>query len=89
MERDVWKTKAMRIPKASSPIRIAVDQKQIEKGEYFNYLGSMITNDARWTSEIKSRISVAKAAFNNNNNDDDDDSLHQQTGHLSALYTPS
>jgi hypothetical protein len=32
--------------------------------EYFNYLGSMITNDARCTREIKSMIAMAKAAFN-------------------------
>jgi hypothetical protein len=32
--------------------------------EYFNYLGSVITNDARCTREIKSRIAMAKAAFN-------------------------
>ena len=32
--------------------------------EYFIYLGSMITNDARCTHEIKSRIAMAKAAFN-------------------------
>ena len=39
-------------------------QKQLEKVEYFNYLGVMITNDARCASEIKSRIVMAKAAFN-------------------------
>jgi hypothetical protein len=32
--------------------------------EYFNYLGSMITNDARCTREIKCRIDMAKAEFN-------------------------
>jgi hypothetical protein len=32
--------------------------------EYFNYLDSMITNNARCTSEIKSRTAMAKAAFN-------------------------
>jgi hypothetical protein len=32
--------------------------------EYFNYLSSTITNDARCTREIKSRIAKAKAAFN-------------------------
>jgi hypothetical protein len=35
--------------------------------EYFNYLGSMITNDARCTCEIKARIAMAKAAFNKKN----------------------
>jgi hypothetical protein len=40
--------------------------------EEFNYLGSMIRNDARCTQEIKARIAMAKAAFN------EEDSLHQQ-----------
>ena len=31
---------------------------------YLNYLSNMITNDARCTREIKSRIVMAKAAFN-------------------------
>jgi len=31
--------------------------------EYFNYLGSLTTNDPRCASEIKTRIAVAKAAF--------------------------
>jgi hypothetical protein len=39
-------------------------QKQPEDVEYFNYLGSMITNDARCTREIKSGIVMTKAAFN-------------------------
>jgi hypothetical protein len=32
--------------------------------EYFSYLDIITTNDARCTREIKSMISVAKAAFN-------------------------
>jgi hypothetical protein len=40
------------------------DQKQLENVEYLNYLGSMITNDARYTRKIKSRMAMAKAAFN-------------------------
>jgi hypothetical protein len=32
--------------------------------EYFNYLGSVIRSDARCTRDIKSRIAMAKAAFN-------------------------
>jgi hypothetical protein len=40
------------------------DQKQPENVEHFNYLSSMITNDARCTHKIKSRIAMAKAAFN-------------------------
>jgi hypothetical protein len=41
-----------------------IDQKQLENVEYFNYLGSMITNYARYTHGIKLRISMRKAAFN-------------------------
>ena len=38
------------------------DQK-LENVEYFNYLRSMVMNDAIWTREIKSRTATAKAAF--------------------------
>jgi hypothetical protein len=39
-------------------------QKQQENVEYFSYFGSVISVDARGTCEIKSRIGMAKAAFN-------------------------
>jgi hypothetical protein len=61
---DVVKAKAMRIPRQTFPVQIMIHQKQLEKVEYFNYLGSMITNDARCTHEIKSRTAMEKAAFN-------------------------
>jgi hypothetical protein len=41
-----------------------IDQKQWENMEHFSYLGSMTTQDARSTREIKSRTAIAKAAFN-------------------------
>jgi hypothetical protein len=41
-----------------------IDQKQTEKVEYFNFLGSVIKNDARCKRKIKSRIAMEKAAFN-------------------------
>jgi len=41
-----------------------IDQKQLENVECFKYLGSLLTNDGRCTCEIKSRIAMAKAAFN-------------------------
>ena len=41
-----------------------VHQKQPENMEYFDYLGSLITNDAKCTRGIKYRIAMAKAAFN-------------------------
>jgi hypothetical protein len=43
--------------------------------EYFNYVGGMTSNGARWTREIKSRIAMARAALIQNG-----DSFYQQTG---------
>jgi hypothetical protein len=45
-----------------------IDQKQLENVEYFNYLDSMTTNDARCTRESKSGIAMAKAAFKKQKN---------------------
>jgi hypothetical protein len=46
------------------PVRTMIDQKQPENVEYYNCLGSMITNDTRCTREIKSRIVMTNEAFN-------------------------
>jgi hypothetical protein len=64
MEMNVGKTKAMRISRQQSPIQIVTDQNQPENVEYFNYLGSMVTNDGRYTREIKSRIAMVKVSYN-------------------------
>jgi hypothetical protein len=64
MDMSVEKTKVMRISRQPSPIQIMIDQKQSENVEYLNYFGSMITNDAGCTHEIKSRNAMAKAAYN-------------------------
>jgi len=40
------------------------DQKEMENVGYFNYPGNLITNDARHTHKIKSRIALAKATLN-------------------------
>jgi len=45
-----------------------IEQKQLENVEYFKYSGSILTNDGRYTCEIKSRIAMAKAAFNKKKN---------------------
>jgi len=50
--------------KATNPITDYDSQQQPDNVECFNYLSSMITYDARCTYEIKSRIAMAKAAFN-------------------------
>jgi hypothetical protein len=57
---NVERAKMMRNSGQSSPIQ------KLENVEYFSYLCSMITNDARCTRDIKSRIVTAKAAFYKN-----------------------
>ena len=54
----------MRISRQPSPVRFMIDQKQLDNVEYFNCLGTLITNRARYTSEIKRRacIVVEKSA---------------------------
>jgi hypothetical protein len=60
MEMNVEIPKAMRISR-----QILKDQKQLENMEYFNYLGSKITNDAKCTQKIKSRSAMVKTEFHN------------------------
>jgi hypothetical protein len=64
MEINVEKTKTMRISRQPTQLQIKRDKKPLENTEEFNYLGSMITNDARCTREIKAWIAMAKTAFN-------------------------
>jgi hypothetical protein len=66
MEMNVEKTKVMRISRQPSPVKIMIDQKQLENVESFKCLGCIVTNDGRCTCEIKCRIAMAKAAFNKN-----------------------
>jgi hypothetical protein len=61
---NVEKTKVMRISRQPFPVKIMIDQKQLENVETFKYLGSILTNDGRCICEIKCRIAMAKAAFN-------------------------
>ncbi|MCL2094276.1 MAG: hypothetical protein FWH12_08825 [Treponema sp.] len=61
---NVEKTKGMRISRQLFPVKIMIYQKQLQNVESFKYLGSILKNDGRCTCEIKSRIAMAKAAFN-------------------------
>jgi hypothetical protein len=61
---NVEKTKVMRISRQPFPVKRMTDQKQLQNVESFKYLGSMLTNDGRSSCEIKSRIAMAKGAFN-------------------------
>jgi hypothetical protein len=64
MEFNVEKTEVMRISRQPFPVKLMIDQKQLENVESFKDLGSMLTDDGRCTCEIKSKISLAKAEFN-------------------------
>ena len=64
MEMRGEKTKVMRISWRPSALEIMMDQKQPVNVEYFNYLGSTVTFDARRTREIKSRVAMARVTFN-------------------------
>jgi hypothetical protein len=65
MKVNMEKTKVMKISRQPSSPNTDYDRsgKNPENVEYFNYLGSMMINDASCTREIKSRIVMAKAAI--------------------------
>ena len=64
MEMNVEKKKVMIILRQPFPVKIMIDQKQLENVESFKYLDSILTNDGRCICEIKCRTAVTKAAFN-------------------------
>ena len=57
------KSKVMRISRQHSSVPVMIDQKQPENVGYLNYLCSMITDYARCTRDIKSRIARTKSTF--------------------------
>ena len=59
------KTECMVVSKRNETpdCRITIGQEVIRKVEQFQYLGSVVTADARCTTEIKRRIGIAKSAF--------------------------
>jgi hypothetical protein len=59
VEVNVEKTEIMRISRQPSPVWILRDQK-LENVEYFNFLRSLATTDARCTREIRYRIAIKK-----------------------------
>jgi len=54
----------MRISRQHFSVQDMLDQKQLEKVEYFNYLRSVVTNCVRCIRETKPRIATAKEGFN-------------------------
>ena len=49
---ELEKTIVMRVSRQSLPIQIMIDQKLLGNGDYFNYLGSMITSEAEVDGKI-------------------------------------
>jgi len=55
----------MRISRQTYPVRI--DKEKLENVDCFNYVGSVVTYNARCACEIKFRFAMATAAFNKKN----------------------
>jgi hypothetical protein len=64
MELDKEKSEVMKISREPSQLQIMTDQKQVDNLEQFKYLSSMMINEARYTHEIKSGVTMKKSAFN-------------------------
>ena len=70
MKINVKKTKVMRVCRngskreGSNSINILIEGQLVEQVNQFRYLGSLISDDGTCTAEIKSRIAMAKNAFN-------------------------
>jgi hypothetical protein len=55
--------------------------KKLENVEYFNYMVSMMTNDAKCTSQITSKGCHRKSSIQEKEDDEEkQDSFHQETG---------
>ena len=65
MRVNVKKTKVMRVSrKGGKCLNIIVEGQKVEQVTKFKYLGSWITDDGRSELEVKTRIAMAKEAFN-------------------------
>ena len=65
MKVKIKKTKVMKVlRKGEGVISITIDGEILEHVERFRYLGALITSDGRCETEIKTRIGMAKNAFN-------------------------
>jgi hypothetical protein len=56
MEMNVEKTEVIKISRQPSAVYVMIFQKQLENLEYFNYIGSMITNGARCTVKLNPEL---------------------------------
>jgi hypothetical protein len=60
----MWKKQSNEDFKATVPSTDYDISQKLENVEYFNYLCSVIINDATCAREVKSRLAKAKSAFN-------------------------
>ena len=66
MKINVQKTKAMVVTRdGGGEVNIKIDGQRLEQVTNFKYLGSIISEDGRNLVDIKTRIVLAKQAFNN------------------------
>jgi hypothetical protein len=66
MKLNIKKTKVMRVSReGDGGVNIINEGERLEQVQQFRYLGALITSDGRCEMEIKTRIGMAKAAFNN------------------------
>src|SRR5688572_11144274 len=61
---NVQKTKTMVMCKDRGVVNITIDRQRVEQVESFKYLGAIISEDGRSLSGVKTRIALAKDAFN-------------------------
>src|SRR6218665_3927494 len=65
MKENIKKTKVMKLSrKGEGVINITIDGEILEQVEQFRYVGALITIDGRCEIEIKTRMGMAKNAFN-------------------------
>src|SRR6478609_5379878 len=65
MKIDIKKTKAMVVLRSGGErVNITVDGQSVEQVSKFSYLGSLISEDGRYLDVVKTRIGMAKDAFN-------------------------
>src|SRR6218665_1606820 len=65
MKVNIKKTKVVKVSrKEGGVINITINGEILEQVEQFKYLGALITSDGRCETEIKTRIGMAKNAFN-------------------------
>ena len=66
MKIHVNKTKVMKISrKQEENLNIIINGQKVEQVSHFKYLGSLLTEDGGSGKEIRTRIAMAKEAFNN------------------------